>query len=118
MTFAGNDEQIIVDVNIVYQSVFVIYAAAPSLAIFQRLRFSDPIGRSVSLNILYKGIDFFECLFVEHLPLQVFIPSYIRPKLIHRQPRSAHAQYPVLFQAVQDFCQAWQDIQRFEPLST
>lgn len=34
MTFAGNYKQIIIAVNIIYQSVFVIYAATPSLAIF------------------------------------------------------------------------------------
>ena len=47
---------------------------------------------AAAVNALKKTIDFLECLLILRLPVQIIIPSLIKPILMPlRRPRSNHA---------------------------
>ena len=83
----GNNQQIVIAVNVVHKSIFPVNSSAPSLAVFKRLGFADTLRQTVSFNVLNKGVYFFQSFAVEHLPLQIFFPCNVRPDFIHRQPQ-------------------------------
>lgn len=87
--------------NVVDKAVFFIDSTAKlSLQIaFQGFWLANAMHCAVSFNIFYKLIDAFQGLFILCLPVQVIIPSVIRPDfLTHRQPRLVREQ--CLFQHV------------------
>ena len=62
MTLAGNNQQIVIAVNVVHKSIFPVNSSAPSLAVFKRLGFADTLRQTVSFNVLNKGVFFFRVL--------------------------------------------------------
>ena len=76
----------------IHQTIFLVDPPAPQAAEIRvkRLRLSDAL-KGMTFDVLEDHIDPFQRLFILHLPIQVILPSLIKPVLMHSQkPRSTH----------------------------
>ena len=84
MAFTGKDAKIPVLVHIINQSIFMVDAAAPTVAIFEMFRLSYAIRQSVSVNILNQFVNLFGNLSVLFDPLHGLGESVILKISSHR----------------------------------
>ena len=86
---------------LVYKSVFVIYPAAPVTAEISDKRFGLSCSAiSVSFNIFYQRVYFFQGISVLGLPANIIDPAIFGKIFIHRVHRLIYVNEHFHFQAV------------------
>ena len=99
------DQEIPVLVNIIDKTVCLINSPAPAFSVFQRLRFSNPGGKTIALDIFYQIVDTPQRFSVLLLPVKIIVPCSIRPEFIHQVvPKSVHAEYHGRIEADRRIC--------------
>ena len=81
-----------------YNSVFIINVNTPIPLKIASKRFGLPCAIiSVTVNINQEPIDFLQGFLILCLPIQIFVPSVIIPKLFHQPTSIKSCSFKVLF---------------------